>query len=106
MHDDNASTTTVKSYFMYPYVRRARPQPALPVALPVALAVLAWFSAESAVAGAVWILVAWSGGTTLIVQVARGPDKAREPKLFALWGGKPTTRPRKVVTTRKDGNIS
>ena len=82
----------MKSYFMDPYVRRARPQLALLVALPVALAVLAGFPAESAVASAVWSLVVWSGGTTLIAHAARGPGKAREPKLFALWGGKPTTR--------------
>ena len=82
----------MKSYFMDPYVRRARPQLALLVALPVALAVLAGFPAESAVASAVWSLVVWSGGTTLIAHAARDPGKAREPKLFALWGGKPTTR--------------
>lgn len=82
----------MKNYFLDPYVRRARLQPALLVALPVALAVFAWFPSEATVAGAVWSLVVWSGGTALIAQMARGPGRAKEPKLFALWRGKPTTR--------------
>lgn len=44
------------------------------------------------VAGAIWSLVVWSGGTALIAQMARGPGKAKEPKLFTLWRGKPSTR--------------
>ena len=74
------------------YARRARLQPALIVALPVALAVLAWFPTGAVVAGAIWSLVVWSGGTALIAQMARGPGKAKEPKLFTLWRGKPSTR--------------
>ena len=82
----------MKDYFADPYVRRARLEPALLVALPAALAVFAWFPSDWAGAGAVWSLVVWSGGTALIAQVARGAGKAREPQLFRLWGGKPTTR--------------
>lgn len=82
----------MKEYFLDPYVRRARLHPALLVALPAALAVLAWFPSEAAAAGVVWSVIVWSGGTALIAQVARDLGKAKEPKLFALWGGKPTTR--------------
>ncbi|MCX6545739.1 MAG: hypothetical protein NTV05_15165 [Acidobacteria bacterium] len=75
-----------------PYVRRARLQPALLVALPVALAVLAWFPTDALVAGALWSFIVWSGGTALIAQVARDRGKAKEPELFAKWGGRPTAR--------------
>jgi hypothetical protein len=82
----------VKDYFLDAYVRRARLQPALLVALPAALAVLAWFPTDTTAAGAVWSLIAWSGGAMLAAQIARDRGKAREPKLFETWGGKPTTR--------------
>lgn len=82
----------MKGYIADPYVRRARLQPALLVALPAALAVFAWFPSEWAAAGAVWSLAVWSGGTALIAQVARGAGKAKEPQLFESWDGKPTTR--------------
>ena len=82
----------MKNYIMDPYVRRARLQPALIVALPLALAVLTWFPDVSVTVGTVWSLVAWCGGTTLIAQVARDAGKGKEPGLYALWGGKPTTR--------------
>lgn len=82
----------MKEYFLDPYVRRARLHPALLVALPAALAVLVWFPTEAVAASAVWSVIVWSGGTALIAQVARDLGKAKEPQLFALWGGKPTTR--------------
>ena len=82
----------MKTYFLDPYARRARLQPGLLVALPVALAVLAWFPGEASAAGIVWSLIVWCGGTALIAQLARGPGKAKEPELFRKWGGKPTTR--------------
>lgn len=86
------TSMAMKEHFLDPYVRRARLRPALLVALPAALAVLAWFPSEAAAAGAVWSLIVWSGGTALMAQVARDLGKAKEPKLFALWGGKPSTR--------------
>ena len=82
----------MKDYLMDPYVRSARLQPALLVALPVALGVLCWYPDASLIAGTLWGLVAWCGGTALIAQVARDAGKSKEPGLYARWGGKPTTR--------------
>lgn len=75
-----------------PYVRRARLQPALLVALPVALAVLAYFPSGIVGWGILWSLLVWCGGTALVAQVARDQGKRKEPELFERWGGKPTTR--------------
>ena len=75
-----------------PYVRRARLQPALLVALPIALAVLAYFPSGVVGWGALWSLLIASGGTALLSQVARDRGKRKEEELFQKWGGKPTTR--------------
>ena len=82
----------IKDYIMDPYVRSARLQPALLVALPVALGILAWFPDASVITGPLWGLVAWCGGTALVAQVARDAGKAKEPSLFARWGGAPAIR--------------
>lgn len=82
----------MKDYLMDPYVRSARLQPALLVALPVALGVLCWYPDASVIAGTLWGLVAWCGGTALVAQVARDAGKRKEVGLYACWGGKPTTR--------------
>ena len=82
----------IKDYIMDPYVRSARLQPALLVALPVALGILAWFPEASVIAGPLWGLVAWCGGTALVAQIARDAGKAKEPSLFARWDGTPATR--------------
>ena len=82
----------MKDYFLDPYVRSARLHPALLVALPLALGVLCWYPDASVIAGTLWGVVAWCGGTALIAQVARDGGKTKEPDLYARWGGKPTTR--------------
>ena len=82
----------MKDYLMDPYVRSARLQPALLVALPVALGVLSWIPDASVITGTLWGLVAWCGGAALIAQVARDAGKRKEPGLYTRWGGKPTTR--------------
>jgi len=74
------------------YVRRARLQPAMLVALPLALATLA-ISPNGIVGwGTVWSLFVFCGGTALMAQMARDLGKQKEPGLFQSWGGKPTTR--------------
>lgn len=75
-----------------PYVWRARLQPAMIVALPVGLAVLAWSPGGVAGWGVVWSFFVFCGGTALMAQVARDRGKTREFWLFKRWGGKPTTR--------------
>ncbi len=74
------------------YTVRARLLPALLVALPAGVATLAWFPDGILGWGPVWGLVAWSGGTLLLAQLGRDAGKRKEPRLFELWGGKPTTR--------------
>lgn len=74
------------------YTVRARLLPALLVALPAGVAALAWFPDGILGWGAVWGLVTWSGGTLLLAQLGRDAGKRKEPRLFELWGGKPTTR--------------
>jgi hypothetical protein len=74
------------------YARRARLQPALLVALPAALTMLACFPTAASAAAVVWSLIVWSGGTALIAQLGRDGGKSKQPWLFARWGGKPTLR--------------
>ena len=75
-----------------PYVRRARLEPALIVALPLGMATLVAFPAAATTWALLWSFVTWSGGTTLLVNIARDLGKRKEPGLFRLWGGKPSTR--------------
>src|SRR5215470_9698934 len=74
------------------YTIRARLVPALIVALPIALATVAWFPDGFHIWGTFWGLVTWAGGAALLAQVARDPGKRNEPSLFERWGGKPTVR--------------
>jgi len=74
------------------YVRRARLQPAMLVALPLGLATLAWSPGGIVGWSLVWSLFVFCGGTTLMAQVGRDRGKKKEPTLFQSWGGKPTTR--------------
>jgi hypothetical protein len=74
------------------YTIRARLAPALLVALPIGLATFAWFPDGVRIWGAVWAFIAWSGGTALLAQIGRDAGRRKEPSLFEMWGGKPTTR--------------
>jgi len=74
------------------YTRRARLQPALLVAVPIALAVLACFPEGLVGWGVLWSLLVACGGTMLLSQMARDRGKDKEPELFQMWGGKPTTQ--------------
>jgi len=75
-----------------PYVRRARLQPAMLVALPLGLATLAISPGGVVGWGTVWSLFVFCGGTALMAQMARDMGKQKEPGLYESWGGKPTTR--------------
>jgi len=95
------------------YTRRARLEPALITALPLGLATLAWFPTGIVGWGLFWGLIAWSGGTALLAQVARDRGKKQEPKLFQSWGGKPTTRflrhrdvPNKFILERRHRKLT
>jgi hypothetical protein len=73
------------------YTRRARLQPALLAVIPIGIAVLTWFPKGLTEWGVFAGLLASAGGTALLARVARIRGKKLEPKLFELWGGKPTT---------------
>jgi hypothetical protein len=95
------------------YSRRARLEPALIAALPLGLATVAWFPTGVVGWGLFWGLIAWSGGTALLAQIAREPGKKKEAHLFASWGGKPTTRflrhrdaPNKVILERRHRKLA
>ena len=75
-----------------PYVRRARLQPALLAALPLALAALSYSPDGLRGWGLLWTIIVASGGTALLAQIARDRGKKKEASLFQRWGGKPTTR--------------
>lgn len=91
-----------------PYVRRARFQPAMLVALPLALATLVLSPNGIAGWGAAWSAFVFCGGTALMAQLARDRGKNKESWLYEQWGGKPTTRllrhsdaPNKIVLGRR-----
>lgn len=73
------------------YDLKARVRPGLIVLLPIPIAVAAWVSLD----GWPWLLLGsgagWLGLGYLLGQFARDAGRAREPGLFAMWGGKPST---------------
>ena len=73
------------------YTFQTRLRPGLLVVLPVGL-LAAWFP-DKFIGWGLFVSVATTCGlTTLVAQVARDQGKRKEPKLFELWGGSPTTR--------------
>jgi len=74
------------------YSRKARLAPVLIFMLPVGLAVTCFFPVEAATWGALVSVTSVCGLTMLFSQLGRDLGKKKEPKLFAMWGGKPTTR--------------
>lgn len=74
------------------YVVLARLQPALLVALPLALLTLAWVPGGFLDRGLLWGLIVTGGGTAFLVQLGRDRGRNKEGQLFREWGGAPTTR--------------
>lgn len=74
------------------YTRRARLYPFFITALPLVMFVVALTPEGITGWDALWSLITWSGGTTLIALVSRFQGKKNEVYLYQLWGGKPTTR--------------
>lgn len=74
------------------YTRRARIWPPLLVALPGALAAVAWFPEAPTVWSAVSGLVVASGVPALLAQIGRDWGKTKQTALWETWGGPPTTR--------------
>jgi len=94
------------------YTFRTRLLPALLVLLPAGLAALAWFPELQASWTPILSLVVACGGIALLAQVGRDRGRAKEPMLYASWGGKPTTRllrhrdaPNKVLLARRHAKL-
>lgn len=75
-----------------PYERKARVYPALVVGLPCALLGIAIGVTEATWWPTIVGAVVGSGFFVVAAQVGRHAGKKKEPRLFELWGGKPTTR--------------
>lgn len=84
------------------YTLQARQKPALLVALPIGLLVVAWAPEKVAGWGILASVLTTFGFTALLAQVGRDQGKAKEPGLFDLWGGKPTTRLLRHATSALD----
>ncbi len=78
--------------FIDAYSLRARLKPALLVVLPAGVTAIALFPDIIATWGILSGLIVWSGGTLLLAQIGRDLGTKKEPLLFNLWGGKPSTR--------------
>lgn len=73
-----------------PYNRKARLQPVLFALSPVLVtSVLLFLEYQSKLGSAVGVAF-YCGGAILLTQLGRDCGKALEPKLFKLWGGKPS----------------
>lgn len=82
----------LKSIVPDQYTLTARYAPSLLIALPLAIAVLAIVSPKLLDWGTIWAVIVWCGGAKLLWEIGRDMGKRKEPKLFAMWGGKPSTR--------------
>lgn len=75
-----------------PYERQARLFPALLALLPLFITVGSIYGPRlSALTNVVTVIIA-CGGLYLLAQVSRDRGKALEARLFAQWGGKPSTQ--------------
>src|SRR6266852_6401889 len=73
------------------YDRNARLKPALLAMLPASLLVITLGAAYSTAVGVVAGPLTAIGFTYVLAQFARDWGKQKQPQLFALWGGQPTT---------------
>ncbi len=85
------SLNGLKNLFPDTYTRRARLAPSLLLALPIALAIFAILPEKTLDWESIWAIVIWCGGAKLLWEIGRDKGKKKEPLLFDMWGGKPTT---------------
>ena len=67
-------------------------QPALLVALPLALLTLAWVPGGFLERGVVWGLIVAGGGTGFLARLARDSGASKQETIFSEWGGRTTVR--------------
>ena len=72
------------------YTIKARLAPALIVLLPIGMAIGAWFPLNEDTVGLLSTSISSLALLTLFSQLARGPGKRIQSKLFAKWGGMPS----------------
>jgi hypothetical protein len=80
-----------KSGLLDEYDRNARLKPALLTILPASLLITALGSGYSTAIGVLMGPMTAVGFTYVLAEIGREWGKLKQPRLFALWGGKPTT---------------
>lgn len=83
------------------YRARAQLAPAFLVLLPLVASVLAWFPSVGNVLEVVLGVAIAAGGTFFLAQIGRDAGRRKETRLFASWGGKPTT----AMLRHSDGTL-
>lgn len=78
------------AFFLDPYDRKARLQPALLSALPFFVSLVLLIPQFGTVWGLVSGTVVYCGGTMFLKQLVRDRGKAHEQALFRSWDGKPS----------------
>ena len=66
--------------------------PALLTLLPLAVLVFASVPSELRLNAGLLAIIGTGGGTAFLSQVARDRGRAKQPQLWEMWGGPPTTR--------------
>lgn len=75
------------------YSLKARLAPTFLVLLPICLSLAAWLPSEFFASWRVAVgFLTYCGVICLLAELGRDLGKKKEPNLFKLWGGKPTTR--------------
>ena len=74
------------------YTVQARIMPALLTLLPLAVLVFASVPSEWRLNAGLLAIIGTGGGTAFLSQVARDRGRAKQPQLWDMWGGPPTTR--------------
>ena len=82
------------------YELRARLRPALLVSLPLALAAASWYPDFPGLKIVLGFAV-YCGFAALLAQLGRDQGKKKEARLFAEWGGTPTTQ----LLRHRDGQL-
>lgn len=73
------------------YSVKARWKPVLIATLPIPISVVLLFPNVKIALSIVWALASYAGCAFLLSEIARDLGKKMEERLFAKWGGKPTT---------------
>ena len=73
-----------------PYDRKARLKPALLCGVPLVAPIVLLIPQLGPIWGSIGGVVAYSGGSMLLIQISRELGKSLEERLFQTWGGRPS----------------